>query len=202
MSSARRHCGPCRPWRTPAPGRWRAACLATLLAAGLLGWCACAEAGPDESAVQAAFVVNFVKFTEWPPASTASRQGTMQLCQFGTRDDLAQAFRALEGRTLQGAPIQWRKVSRTEEVRGCQVLFVAEPGLPLGTLGSMPVLTISDLPSFVQQGGVIGLVRQSGRLRFEVNRGAAQAAGLRLSVDLLALATQVLDGTSRREGAL
>ncbi len=69
-------------------------------------------------------------------------------------------------------------------------------------LGALPVLTVSDLPGFAQQGGVIGLVRQSGRLRFEVNRGVAQSAGLRLSADLLSLAMTVLDGPARREGAM
>lgn len=167
-----------------------------------LGWSGTAEAAPDESAVQAAFVLNFAKFTEWPPAGTPTRLGTLQLCQFGTRDDLAHAFRALEGRALQGVPIQWRKVTRPDDVRGCQVLFIAEPGLSLALLGVQPVLTVSDLPGFVQQGGVIGLVRQSGRLRFEVNRGVAQAAGLRLSADLLSLAMNVLDGPARREGTL
>jgi hypothetical protein len=169
---------------------------------GLLGWVGTAEAAPDESAVQAAFVLNFAKFTEWPPAGLPGKLGTMQLCQFGARDELAQAFRALEGRSLQGVPIQWRKVNRLDEVRGCHVLFIAEAGLSLAQLGGQPVLTVSDLPGFAQQGGVIGLVRQSGRLRFEVNRGVAQAAGLRLSVDLLSLAMSVVDGAVRREGTL
>ncbi|MEX8495415.1 YfiR family protein [Sphaerotilus sp.] len=176
--------------------------LACTVVLGLFGWSGAAEAAPDESAVQAAFVLNFAKFTEWPPASLPGRQGAMQLCQFGVRDELMQAFRALEGRPLQGVPIQWRKVTRLEEVRGCHVLFMAESGLSLANLGGWPVLTVSDLPGFAQQGGMIGLVRQSGRLRFEVNRGVAQSAGLRLSADLLSLAMTVLDGSARREGTM
>jgi YfiR/HmsC-like len=176
----------------------RLACTAVLALAGTLG-AAPVWAAPDESAVQAAFVLNFAKFTDWPAAGLSQRQGTMQLCQFGDREALALAFRALEGRLLQGAPLQWRRVGRADDMRGCHVLFVAEPGLPLAGLGVMPVLTVSDLPGFAPQGGVIGLVRQSGRLRFEINRAAAQAAGLRLSADLLSLAMQVLDGPLRRE---
>lgn len=176
--------------------------MACAFVLGGLGWSGMAEAAPDESAVQAAFVLNFAKFTEWPPVSLTGRQSVMQLCQYGVRDELAQAFRALEGRPLQGVPLQWRKVNKLDDVRTCHVLFVAEPGFPLAVLGGLPVLTVSDLPGFAQQGGVIGLVRQSGRLRFEVNRGVAQAAGLRLSADLLSLALSVLDGSVRREGTL
>lgn len=177
----------------------RLACAAVL---GVLGWVPPADAAPEESVLQAAYVLNFAKFTEWPPAGPSGKSGAMQLCQFGARDELAQALRALEGRSLQGVPVQWRKVSRVDEVRGCHVLFIAETGLPLGPLGGLPVLTVSDLPDFAQQGGVIGLVRQSGRLRFEVNRGVAQAAGLRLSADLLSLAMRVVDVPARREGGL
>jgi hypothetical protein len=176
--------------------------MACAVVLSLLGWVGTAEAAPEESAVQAAFVLNFAKFTEWPPAGMASKPGAMQICQFGVRDALAQAFRALEGRPLQGLPIQWRRVTRLDEVRGCHVLFMAETGLPLAQLSGQPVLTVSDLPGFAQQGGVIGLVRQSGRLRFEVNRGVAQAVGLRLSADLLSLAMSVVDGALRREGAM
>ncbi|MEY2873586.1 MAG: hypothetical protein RLZZ373_957 [Pseudomonadota bacterium] len=176
--------------------------MACAVVLGVLGWSDAARAAPDESAVQAAFVLNFAKFTEWPPVNLTGRQSVMQLCQFGVRDELAQAFRALEGRPLQGLPLQWRKVTKLDDVRSCHVLFVAEPGFPLEVLGGLPVLTVSDLPGFTQQGGVIGLVRQSGRLRFEVNRGVAQAAGLRLSADLLSLAMSVLDGSVRREGTM
>ena len=187
----------------PARRTTRRVRAAVLVAVGLLGGL-CAQpalAAPDESAVQAAFVLNFAKFTDWPAAGLPQRQGALQLCQFGERETLALAFRSLEGRPLQGVPVQWRRVGRAEEVRGCHVLFVAEPGLLLAGLGGLPVLTVSDLPGFAPQGGVIGLVRQSGRLRFEVNRSAAQAAGLRLSADLLSLAMQVLDGPLRRESA-
>ncbi|MDZ7856042.1 YfiR family protein [Sphaerotilus sp.] len=176
--------------------------LAGAAVLSVLGWAPPADAAPEESVLQAAYVLNFAKFTEWPPTGQPGKSGAMQLCQFGARDELAQALRALEGRSLQGVPVQWRRVSRVDEVRGCHVLFIAEAGLPLGPLGGLPVLTVSDLPDFVQQGGVIGLVRQSGRLRFEVNRGVAQAAGLRLSADLLSLAMRVVEGPARREGGL
>lgn len=188
-----------RGQRSRAGWTSRLACAVVL---GLLGRSGAVEAAPDEAAVQAAFVLNFAKFTEWPPASQPARQGAMLLCQFGMREELTQAFRALEGRPLQGVPIQWRKVNRLDEARACHVLFIAESGLSLVQLGGLPVLTVSDLPGFAQQGGVIGLVRQSGRLRFEVNRAVAQTAGLRLSADLLSLAMTVLDGSVRREGAL
>ena len=157
--------------------------LACAVVLGLLGWSGAVEAGPDESAVQAAFVLNFAKFTEWPPASQPGRQGAMLLCQFGVRDELTQAFRALEGRPLQGVPIQWRKVSRLDEARGCHVLFIAESGLSMAQLGALPVLTVSDLPGFAQQGEII----YRGQHLKDMNTYAAAKSGIARTFQNIAL---------------
>ena len=52
-------------------------------------------------------------------------------CDLQTLADLEQALRALQGRPLQGASVQWRQIQRAEEARGCHLLFVTEPGLAL-----------------------------------------------------------------------
>jgi hypothetical protein len=182
-------------------GRRRRGVLAGLLilAAGLLPGVG-VRAAPDEAAVQAAFVLNFARFTEWPTAYQPARAGALQVCQYGVRDELTQALRALEGRAIQGAPLAWRRVARADDLRGCHVLVMAEPGLAAPGLAGQPVLTVSDLPAFAAQGGVIGLVRHGGRMRFEIHRGAAVQAGLRISTELLALAMTVIEPGARREG--
>ena len=53
------------------------------------------------------------------------------------------------------------------------------------------VLTVSDIDRFARRGGVIGLVLEGDRIRFEVNLKAAERAQLRLSSDLLKLASIV-----------
>ncbi|MGL4188409.1 MAG: YfiR family protein [Sphaerotilus sulfidivorans] len=175
--------------------------LVTALAVAVLAPLRSAQAGSDEAMVQAAFVANFARFTQWPAAVLPQRQGVMQLCQYGQREDLEQALRALQGRPLQGASVQWRQIQRAEEARGCHLLFVTEPGLALVALTGQPVLTVSDQPGFVQRGGMIGLLRHGGRLRFEIHLGAASQAGLKLSSDLLSLAVGVIEAPLRREGA-
>lgn len=175
--------------------------LVTALAVAVLAPLRSAQAGSDEATVQAAFVANFARFTQWPAAVSPQRQGVMQLCQYGQREDLEQALRALQGRPLQGASVQWRQIQRAEEARGCHLLFVTEPGLALVALTGQPVLTVSDQPGFVQRGGMIGLLRHGGRLRFEIHLGAASQAGLKLSSDLLSLAVGVIEAPLRREGA-
>jgi len=61
----------------------------------------------------------------------------------------------------------------------------------LNELRKDPVLTVSDIPHFVQRGGMIRFVPEDNRVRFEVNLGAAQDAGLILSSELLKVAVNV-----------
>ena len=81
--------------------------------------------------------------------------------------------------------------------RSCQVLYLADSDASrtessLRTLGQAPVLTIGDQRDFVQAGGMIGLRVEDNRVRFDVNLGAAQRAGLTLNGQMLKLAGQVL----------
>ena len=57
----------------------------------------------------------------------------------------------------------------------------------------MKVLTVSDVPEFCERGGIIGLVKKDDKVRFEVNRAAADRAQLVLSSELLKVATKVID---------
>jgi len=78
----------------------------------------------------------------------------------------------------------------------CRILFVssAETGLlerMIEAVSKQGVLTVSDMPQFVNRGGMIQFVTDDKRVRFEVNLTAAQRAGLTLSSELLKVATVV-----------
>jgi hypothetical protein len=53
------------------------------------------------------------------------------------------------------------------------------------------VLTVSDIPDFVQQGGMIQFVLRDGRVRFEVNLAPTRNNGLLMSSELLKVAVEV-----------
>jgi hypothetical protein len=54
------------------------------------------------------------------------------------------------------------------------------------------VLTVSDAPQFAQRGGMIGFQLDGNRVRFAVNLGAAQEAGLQFNSELLRVAATIL----------
>lgn len=171
------------------------------LAGGLLALTVCLAVWPlraqaiSEEAVKAGFVYNFVKFTHW----TGDREGDgrpLNICTPGALP-LDGQLALLHGRTVGSRTLVLRAHVAISEWRTCQVLYLPDAEAvrtetTLRSLGSAPVLTISDQPGFVQAGGMIGLRVEDNRVRFDVNLLAAQRAGLTLSSQMLKLAGQVL----------
>lgn len=175
--------------RSPSPLRSLPGRL-VLLALGLLASAPRAEP-VSEALVKAGFIYNFAKFTDWPAGSLPSA-AALQLCLVGPdpQGTLAAAF---DGKAVQGRSLLVRRVQRLEELRGCQIVYLGDVDERRQTevlrlLRGQPVLSIGDGEGFAELGGTIGLVLVGDRLQFEVNVETAQAAGLKISSQLLRLA--------------
>ena len=57
---------------------------------------------------------------------------------------------------------------------------------------SIGALTVGDTKGFADCGGVINFVLENDRVQFEVNRKAAEQAGLKISSKLLSVAKLVI----------
>lgn len=169
---------------------WRVAILAATLLTG-----AAARADTfEEDSTKAGFILNFIKYAEWP--STTPPGSNLLVCSLSDQA-LSGKLESLQGRQVHGREIRVRTTNRSNEWRDCSVLFIAADEAPriegvLRNTGQHPVLTISDAPGFVQAGGIIGLKLRGGRIRFDINQGAARQAGLKLSSQLLKLADDVM----------
>jgi hypothetical protein len=171
-------------------GPARPACFLGLLAVLCTASAATADP-PSEAAVKAAFVYNFAKFVEWPAHSSA--QNAMTLCVAGTRPELAASLAELAGKTVQGHPLAVKSNVGAADLDACHVLFLGNDARPLAgqARGRAGLLTVSDVPGFAQSGGMIGLFNEGDRIRFEINPRSAEAAGLKVSSQLMKLAKVV-----------
>ena len=156
-----------------------------------------AAAAPDQAEIEAAFVYNFAKFVEWP-AAVFSDSAALQIC-VPVDNALAGKLGLLQGREAQGHVIRIRALNINGDVSGCHILFVsaADDGRGsklLHSVGGQPVLTVSDAPSFAEQGGMIGLFVESNHVQFAINRSIAEQAGLKLSARMLSMAHLVQSG--------
>lgn len=186
-----------------ALGRWRESLVVLVCLGGLAAPrpALAADTEASEAAVQAAYLFNFARFTEWPAGSFANKTSPLNYCLLGRREALASAMVSLNDRPVQGHPLRFFQPERAEDAKVCHLVFVAEPDArrrnqALQTLAAQATLTVSDLDGFAQEGGMIRLIRVGSRLRFEINRTQTQKVGLRLSADLLNLATAIVETDS------
>ena len=151
-----------------------------------------------EDRIKAAIVSKFPQFVEWPPAALTGRS-TIDLCIHSADPIRSELEDLTSGETLAGRPLVVRRVVNDQEVQGCHVLFIGGAVLPssrglLQRARALPVLTVSDDPRFLDEGGMVRLRQLDGRLRFDVDAGMAARAGLRISSQLLQLAVTVRGG--------
>jgi hypothetical protein len=164
---------------------------ALLLLAVLLAPAAPGAANPPEPDVKAAFVLNFIKFVEWPPSAFRSPEDPVLLAVIGD-DPTAAAVERLDGKSVSGRRLVVRRAPGASAVDPCHVLFIGASGKPelpalLGAIRQKPVLTVADFEGFAGRGGAIGFIRQSDRIGFEINEDAARDAGLKVNAKLLYL---------------
>lgn len=184
------------PWTRPVVAACTRGARRMLCALLLLGAAAGGLAQPaSEHAVKAGFVFNFIKFTQWPAGDEAV-SAPLRLCSTGA-EALQGQLAQLQGRAMGGRALEVVPGAVAAKVRQCDVLFIGEGDADrldalLRGLGNAPVLTVGDLPGFVQAGGMIGLRIEANRVRFDVNLAVAQRSGLVLNSQMLKLAGKVL----------
>jgi YfiR/HmsC-like len=169
-----------------------------ILVGGLLAVATTIEGqSPGEYAVKAAFLLNFARFTDWPASAFDNDTAPLILCIVG-KDPFGSALKGLDGKSAKGHPIQIDRKANPETLRTCHVAFISDSERStlnrlLTATEKSSVLTVSDIERFARRGGVIGLLLEGGRIRFEVNLKAADRAQLRLSSNLLKLASIVTE---------
>ncbi len=163
--------------------------VATAFVAALWPGAAAAQDLP-EYRLKAAFVYNFLAYTEWP-----AEVGTpLTLCVVG-HDPFGKDIDALQGRAVGTRSVAVQRRTASESLKGCQAAFLCvgsqELTRVLEGLRGKPVLTMADMPGAMARGVALNMNMARDKVSFEANLGAARAAGLQLSSKLLRLATEV-----------
>ena len=186
-----------RATRLPALG------LALALAASSLPLRA-ADAPPSpEYQVKAALLLQTAKFVEWPGTAFPEKESPLTVGVVG-RDPFGPILeRTFRGETVKGRPVEILRFEDRDDLKPCHVLFVAASEaehlpeifnrLSEPAFRAKGPLTLGDLDRFARRGGAIRLVLEEKKIRLHVNPDAADRAGLKISSQLLKLATIVSD---------
>ncbi len=173
--------------------RWLLCLLLTFQSLMAVGGGAAGGAGPSLEQLTLVYLYNFLKFTEWPQGDALNE---LTLCvsenaKFGAElGDLAV-------RTAQNKNVRILRIALGADTRICQLLFIDRAEHVLGIrewlrgTANRPILLVSDLPGFLDIGGMIMLTEENNRLQFEVNLDNVKSTGLKLNSQLLKLAREV-----------
>lgn len=151
------------------------------------------EAVPEYD-VKAAFLYNFCKFVEWPADSfggpaDAVVLGVLDASPFGN------ALDKLDGRPAGERTVRIRICARPEDVVGCHLVFInteteALARRFLSAAKGAPVVTVGEQAPFLSMGGMIRFFREGTKVRFAIDNANAREAGVRISSQLLKLASR------------
>jgi YfiR/HmsC-like len=149
-----------------------------------------------EYKVKAAFIYNFAKFVEWPPQKLGGDSAPLVIGVLGPNPFGDELENALKGRQINGRGIVVRQFDDVEAAKAAHLLFVSvnDETKLRRALKEYGVLTIGQSESFTRNGGIITFTFEHDKLGFDINVGAAEQAGLKISAQLQKLAKSVRKG--------
>jgi YfiR/HmsC-like len=155
-----------------------------------------AQTPATEYEVKAAYLLNFGKFIQWPSTAATPVADKFSICVLGD-DPFGQVLDStVRDEKISGKPVSARRIARSQDATGCQVLFISRSQEKqvrrlLPALNKAGILTVSDMPGFLDHEGMIQFTLVGNRVRFEVNLDSVQSGGLTLSSELLKVASFV-----------
>ncbi|MCC7415717.1 MAG: YfiR family protein [Acidobacteria bacterium] len=154
-----------------------------------------AQSDTPRPQVEAEYLLSVVSFTEWP-ADAMPGGAAVHFCVAGADVIFSALDSAARGDAILGRPLVVHRVGRPDEVVQCHAIFVSQGEDPrveafLGAAAGVPVLTMGESAAFARAGGMVSFGIEEGRVRFDLNRSAAEARGLRFRSQLLRLARRV-----------
>lgn len=148
----------------------------------------------DEATLKALFIYNFTKQIEWPAPSLTSSKFVIGI--YGRTEVGDRLTQLLGSRKIFDKPIEVRQLKAGEEMESCQIVFIAKGNVTkiadhFDKLQSKGVLTISEEKGIVNKGICINIFEKDEKMSFEISEPAIKRANLKVSKQLIDLATSV-----------
>jgi len=163
-----------------------------------------AAASAKEAQVKIAFLFNFIKFTQWPDLRSPTVSHKANMCILGD-NPFGDMLHLLEHASSPEFTLEVNVNVRPAFIPQCHVLFVAaadpeELHSILAIAKKNAVLTVSELPGFARDGGIVEMVKveqsvglfSKNKINLRINLRGAEEEGLHLDAQMLEIAAEVL----------
>ncbi len=148
----------------------------------------------SEYQVKAAYLYNFAKLVEWPRQALPDGPSPLVIGVAGGDEEFVDVLRAtVAGKIIGTHLLVVKPASSEKDMESCHIVFFRaserkHTQTAIAGLAQASVLLVGEDESFLRQGGMINLVMENGKIRFEVNPDALDRSEIRFSSKILALA--------------
>lgn len=141
----------------------------------------------SEYDVKAGYIFKFIYFVNWPENTFQKSESTINFAIVG-ENPFGDSFKKIMGKTINGNVLVIDEIKTDDLISNSskyQIIFICSSELKqmsriLKTFDGKPVLTISDIDSFLDKNGMINFIVREGNIRFEINDSAIKNAGLNI----------------------
>ncbi len=146
----------------------------------------------SESEIKIVYLYNFIKFITWPQESNSDN---INICIYG-KNTFGQALFNLNKLKARNKSIEIIFPSLDEDA-DCAVIFIGPSDENISdklltNISNKPVLTVSEINSFITKGGMIGFIKLGNVVSFDINLQQARSSNIQISSKLLELANLVI----------
>ncbi len=150
-----------------------------------------------ESKIKAVLTFKILSYIQFPISPSSSEENIFRIGFSGNEDELA-VFKALEGKKIKGKSISVEPVTSTNNLASFNGVFISQNSdLPwkkiLTSLKGTSTLTLGESDSFAETGGMIGFYKIENKIRFVINKNAAEDSGLKINAQLFRVGKLVGD---------
>lgn len=147
--------------------------------------------------VKAAFLRNFTHYVTWPAEAFADDRSSWRICILGNDPFGDILDKTLIGRFEQGRAFEILRAETLNELPRCQIVFIAykdaaKRRAALAELKKSPILTVSDAPDFLREGGIIQF-QVGDRVEMHINLDQSRYASLTIQTKMLEVSQDVVE---------
>jgi hypothetical protein len=151
------------------------------------------------NAVKAAYLVNFIRFTDWPDEADEFSEIPFVIGVVGNREIEDQLLALTDGKRLNNRRVRVQRLTQLKDADACQLIYIDPLSTRPESVGissaewltrvrGRSVLTVAHEAQFLRKGGMINFYAEDQNLRFEIAPHAASLVKLEVSSRLLAIA--------------
>jgi len=149
-----------------------------------------------EYKVKAAFLFHLAQFVEWPSNAFSEANSPLIIGILGDNPFGVYLDELVYGEDINGHPLLIQHYQTAEEATTCHILFINLTDKKtikeaVAALKGRSILTVSDNSDFIDQGGMVNLVKKNSKIRIVINTASTKEDDLKISSKLLAIANVV-----------